>query len=59
MVQFLDLTLRRCRLLAWQRDLAPGAWWCLLQWGVHGELHEKWFVYDWQKVRPILADPPD
>jgi hypothetical protein len=59
MVQFLDLTLHRCRLLAWQRDLAPGVWWCLLQWGVHGELRERWYVYDWQKVRPIPAGLPD
>jgi hypothetical protein len=59
MVQFLDLTLRRCQLLAWQHDLAPGVWWCLLRWSVRGELRERWYVYDWQKVRPIPAELPD
>lgn len=56
LVQFRDGTLRLCRIAGWKQDRAR-AWWCLLRWGVSGELHEAWYVYDEGKMRPA-GDPP-
>jgi hypothetical protein len=52
MVEFRDLSWRRCRLLAWQRDRAPGVWWCLLRWSVSGQSYQGWYAYDMAKVAP-------
>jgi hypothetical protein len=51
MVQFADRTWRLCRVTAWQRGRAPGAWWCKLRWGVSGDLYEAWYFYDQAMVR--------
>jgi hypothetical protein len=50
MVQFLDGTVRLCRVISWQRDREPGVWRCLLRWGVLGELYQEWYLFDAERV---------
>lgn len=49
-MQFRGGTWRLCRVMGWRQD-RERTWWCLLRWGVSGELHEDWYLFDGEKVR--------
>jgi hypothetical protein len=48
LVRFLDGTWRSCRVLQWvaQGQGDDELWWCLLRWGVLGQLYAVWYRHD-------------
>ena len=51
MVRFLDGSSRLVRLLEWRRTDA--GWWCLLRWGVSGQLTKGWYLSDPKLMEPL------
>ncbi len=61
LVEFLDGTLRSCRVVQWRQWRKPGEaeWRCLLYWSVSGRPAAAWYVYDPEKMTPMGKPPVD